>query len=57
MRCPRTNEFVKLSFKALKAKLSNLSHKIGFGLLLLSKEYRGLAVKEKVRIQFNNQLV
>lgn len=34
---PILSAFIKLSFKALKAMLSNISHKIGSVLLLFSK--------------------
>ena len=34
---PKGSGFIKLSFKALKAVLSGFAHKIGLGLVLLSK--------------------
>ena len=44
--------FFRLSFKVLKTVSSSSSHKMGLGLLLLSKTYRDLAIREKFRIQF-----
>ena len=43
---------IKPFFKALKALLSGSFHKIGSGLLLLSKTYRDLAIREKFGIHF-----
>ena len=54
---PRADGFIRLSFMAMKAMLSGSSYKIGSGLLMLSKEYRGFAIREKFGIHFgNNQL-
>ena len=41
--------FFRLSFKVLKTVSSSSSHKMGFGLLLLGKTYRGLAIREKFK--------
>ena len=41
--------FFRLSFKVLKTVSSSSSHKMGFGLLLLRKTYRGLAIREKFK--------
>lgn len=48
----RAGGLIKLSFKDLKAMLSDSSHKIGSGLMFFSKTYRSLAIKEKFGIQF-----
>ena len=46
--------FIKLFFEVLKAMLSRSPHKIRSGLLVFSKTYKDLAIREKSEIQFGS---
>ena len=52
MGCPRAGGIIKLSFKALEALFSDSSPTIDLGLLLLSRTYSGLTIREQLGIQF-----